>query len=64
MALGKRRTAAGAKECRALPALVQRVSAPQAPRKALLPVERHEHIHFHGVSAADIAAILARREDP
>lgn len=32
------------------------------PQRALPPVQ--QHIHFHGVSAEDIAAVLARRENP
>jgi len=54
--------AARAEQFRALPPPAQRISAPR--RQALPPVERHEHIHFHGVSAADVAAILASRNHP
>lgn len=41
------------------------VAAP--PRRvALPPAERHEHIHFHGMSPQDVAAIVAarRKETP
>ena len=54
--------AARAQERRALPAPTQAISAPHAPRAALPPVERHEHLHFHGVDAAEVAEILARRD--
>ena len=30
-------------------------------RAALPPAERHEHIHFHGLSQQDVAAIVAAR---
>jgi hypothetical protein len=42
------------------PAPARPFSAP--PRVATLPpAERHEHLHFHGVNAAEVAAILAAR---
>lgn len=52
--------AARAEQLRALPPPAQRISAPR--RQALPPVE--QHIHFHGVSATDVAAILASRNHP
>ncbi len=52
--------AARAQERRALPAPTQAISAPQAPREALPPVE--QHLHFHVNSAAEVAEILARRD--
>ncbi len=54
--------AARAEERRALPASAERVSAPHASWQALSPVEHHEHLHFHGVDAAEVAEILARRD--
>ncbi|HUY51674.1 MAG TPA: hypothetical protein VMV92_39220 [Streptosporangiaceae bacterium] len=43
------------------PLTVQR--AIQPPPRAIAPVV-HQHIHFHGVSAEDIATIMARQESP
>lgn len=40
----------------------QPVAAPQR-RAALPPAERHEHIHLHGLSPQDIAAIVAARKE-
>ena len=38
------------------------VAAPQR-RAELPPAGRHEHIHFHGLSPQDVAAIVAARKE-
>jgi hypothetical protein len=55
----------GAARATALPPGAARAAQPLPPQERRPAIERLQevHLHLHGVSAEDIAAILARRQD-